>query len=331
MLEATKIERQLYILSLLSEYETGLTANDILNHLRAVDINITKKTLERDIDDLSLINFPITEEKRGSKMYYQAMKFTLSNIAFTSSELLSIYFMKEVVHSYSGLEIGKKAASLLDRFIEQLPGINREYINTINRTLKVNPVELIEDNVDGETLETVQNASALDRKIKISYEPFNGVRTENRVLDPYYVELHDGCYHLVAFCHLRNSMREFRISRMTDVEILDELFVRKKDVYEEFKARRFNKLFGEKKILLKIRFTGNAARFVMEYERQKADRVTPEASTPGSVIFEKATTMTPEIKKWVLSYGSEAEVLEPTELKEEIRYEVKRMMGKSMK
>ena len=261
MSEISKAERQVYILSLLSEHENGMTAADIQLHLENMELRVSKKTLERDIDDLSRMNFQITEEKRCNKLYYMAKKFNLSNIAFTLSELLSLYFIREMVSHYTGLAIGKEAAGLLDKIIGQAPAINQEYLNSIKKIVKVYPANVIEDNVDNQILESVERAARMDKRIKISYEPFSGEKTENRTLDPYNIELHDGCYHLIAYCHLRGCMREFRISRITKVIVLEECFKRKPRLYDEFIARSFGNLTGDKDIQLKVRFTGNAARY----------------------------------------------------------------------
>jgi predicted DNA-binding transcriptional regulator YafY len=48
----------------------------------------------------------------------------------------------------------------------------------------------------------------------------------------------------------------------------------------------------------------------------------------GSIIFEAEVAGTEEIKFWVMSWGSKAEVLEPQSLREEIRAESEALLGK---
>lgn len=61
-----------------------------------------------------------------------------------------------------------------------------------------------------------------------------------------------------------------------------------------------------------------------EYESKKADFLVEEKD--GSLLFEKNTTMTPEILKWVLSFGSDVLVLEPETLREQVVQEAKKMV-----
>lgn len=48
----------------------------------------------------------------------------------------------------------------------------------------------------------------------------------------------------------------------------------------------------------------------------------------GSIVFEAEVAGTEEIKFWVMSWGSKAEVLKPQSLREEIRAESEALLGK---
>ena len=71
-------QRQIYILSLLSENPKGYSAEEIRERLHQWDIDVTKRTILRDIDELSL-NYGIGEEERSGKTYFYADKYTLKN------------------------------------------------------------------------------------------------------------------------------------------------------------------------------------------------------------------------------------------------------------
>ncbi len=74
---------------------------------------------------------------------------------------------------------------------------------------------------------------------------------------------------------------------------------------------------------MKVRFTGQAARYIREYESERATRLKDGAD--GELFFEKDTTLNPEIVRWVLSYGSGAEVLDPPELRTMLEDEVRKL------
>jgi predicted DNA-binding transcriptional regulator YafY len=329
MSDTTQIERQLYILSLLSESKNGCTIDDIMSYLNRLGIEVSQKTVSRDLDALSMVNFPVYEEERNKKTYYIAKKFGLENVSFTLNELISIYFIKEILNSYSALEIGENASQLIDRLISHLPQINRDYINSLNELVKVNPAEVLrEKRIDPGMLNQIRDAIAFRKRLLITYNSFNKEEQTERCIDPYFLEINEGCYHLVCYCNLRKNKRVFRVSRIISLKVLDETFEKQKDFYEEYQRSKFDKLSGEKQINLRLRFSGMAAKFVQEYESEKADRIAPLEN--NVILFEKQTTMTPEILKWVLGYGSSVQVIEPEELREQVRKEAEGILRNCM-
>jgi proteasome accessory factor B len=175
-------------------------------------------------------------------------------------------------------------------------------------------------------MQTIREAIEKKRRLQIEYFSFNSEEITSRVIDPYFLEIREGCYHLVGFCHLREEIRDFRVSRIKNMELLKDTFKRPENFYEEYNRNRFEKMSGDEKIKLKIVFEGQAARYIKEYEHYKADKLTD--LDKGKVLFEKNTTYTPDIVQWVLRFGADAEVLEPEDLKFEITWEVQRMMRK---
>ncbi|HHY77646.1 MAG TPA: WYL domain-containing protein [Clostridiales bacterium] len=325
MCDVTQVERQLYILSLLSESKIGYTIDEIKKKLDSVGIDVTKKTIERDIDFLSTGNFFLTEEKRNRKTYYMANRFGIEKITFSPSELISLHFIKELTKPYSNLDIGTTAKNLIDRIIATLPQLDKAYLQNLTELMKVNEIfNNSEKNISQEIIDTVRKGIELNKRLCIKYHSFSNNEVTIRKFDPYIIEIYDGCYHLLGYCHLRNLIRDLRISRIIEIQLTDESFERPKNFYQNYKKGRFGKLCGEEQIKLLLKFTGEAARYVKEYESQKADFLVEERD--GSLLFEKNTTMTPEILKWVLSFGSDVLVLEPETLRKQVAQEAKKMV-----
>ncbi len=81
----------------------------------------------------------------------------------------------------------------------------------------------------------------------------------------------------------------------------------------------------------RLKFSGVSARLVKEYEAKKADRIVENADGDGSIIFERNVPITPEVIKWALGFGCEVEVIEPKELKDEIRRHAVGILKKQLK
>jgi predicted DNA-binding transcriptional regulator YafY len=98
--------------------------------------------------------------------------------------------------------------------------------------------------------------------------------------------------------------------------------------FEEFMRPSFG-VFQGKGVKVKIRFAPDAAGYIREKIWHGTQEIIPQKD--GSIVFEAEVAGTDEIKFWVMSWGSKAEVIEPESLREEIRAESEVMAEKYAK
>jgi predicted DNA-binding transcriptional regulator YafY len=110
------------------------------------------------------------------------------------------------------------------------------------------------------------------------------------------------------------------VERIIDLIITERKF----DYPEGFEpAERFALAFGvttEDPMLVRVRFSRDQARYVKE-RRWAAEQAIVEEDD-GSIVLEMRTSGLWEVARWVLSWGSDAEVLEPNELKKLVTKEI---------
>ncbi|MDE5965735.1 MAG: WYL domain-containing protein [Lachnospiraceae bacterium] len=314
-------ERQIYILSLLSENPQGFRVQDIVEKLLSWDIEVKKRTIQRDIDELSL-SYGISEEVRGGDVYYMADKYNLKNVDLTLSDLMSIAFLQELLDNYHGLAVADHGTEFLERLMRQTGLTKRaqllDYKNIIKnmddsrrKNLDVNP----------EIERTVLNAMNQKKKLRMTYYSWNRNESTERVIHPYRFVMNDGYLNVEGFCELRNALRNFRVSRMSNVVLLDEAFSPDKKLMAAQKP--FLHLSGGRQEELVIRFDKSKGRFVKEYEAGRADRIVQEED--GEILFYKKTAITDEVRQYILGYGSHVKVLEPGWFAGEIEKEAEKM------
>lgn len=81
----------------------------------------------------------------------------------------------------------------------------------------------------------------------------------------------------------------------------------------------------ENPIDVKIWFSADQARYIKERKWSKTQKIKDQKD--GSIILSMHTSGRWDIKKWVLSYGAEAKVLEPEDLRNEISDELAAAQG----
>ncbi len=78
-------------------------------------------------------------------------------------------------------------------------------------------------------------------------------------------------------------------------------------------------------IELKVLFSPEVARYIKERVWAKGQKISDRED--GSVMLELTTSGWIDIKRWVMSFGADAVVVEPEELRKEIREE----LGKALR
>jgi proteasome accessory factor B len=323
MKDMAQTERQIFILLLLSENKRGYTISDIHSSLEKWDVIVDKKTISRDIDSLSGICF-ISEEERNGKTYYTADKFRLRDITFTSPELISLSFMLELLKPYQYMTMGKTAQELIHKLLDNTTNLNREFIKHFSGMVTINTNNYISDEVNPEIEERIQTAIRNKTKVRIIYHSFGGDEDTIRIIHPYELMINDGALCVVGFCELRNDIRDFRVSRIKAITPLEETYIIPTDYFLKKARSKFIHLSGNMVEQIILAFEGPTAKYIQEYESDLADEI---VETATGIQFIRDTSVTDELVRWILQFGSGVRVLNPPHLKEKIRQELVKNLG----
>ena len=171
-------------------------------------------------------------------------------------------------------------------------------------------------------LAQVRRALLVHKKVRFCYaKPSNQVEEQRatvRTVAPYGLVLSEGVWILIAHCDLRDDIRHFRLSRMRDVEVLNEPFERPGD----FDLRRY-KPKDDRSTLVRLQFQPHlwdalkeTNNFFMESMMMDTDaiHVTLRVRLPEDLL------------KWVLSWGAGVQVMEPEVLRLLVRSEIEKML-----
>ena len=139
-----------------------------------------------------------------------------------------------------------------------------------------------------------------------------------READPYGLVHYLNTWHVIAYCHLRQDIRNFRLDRIDDLVLLPKTFQRPAN----FKMGESQS--GQRKsVLVRALFDKEVARWVRE---SRSYYVTCEEETPEGLLVTLQPHQESEILQWLLSWGSHVRVLEPETLRQRITEEAQEML-----
>jgi predicted DNA-binding transcriptional regulator YafY len=163
-------------------------------------------------------------------------------------------------------------------------------------------------------LETLRQASRECRRVRLAYQGLNQADPTTRVVDPYALLYRWGRWYAAGYCHRRKDMRIFRLDRIRELSLLPEHF----EPWEDFDSRAFFEQEMEPQ-------TGLTVRLQFLPEMAAAARANTfhweavEEQPDGSMVV---TMKAPDLS-WAastaLAYGPGVTVVEPEEVRQEVR------------
>ena len=300
MARGDQLARQWKILQKLHASRYGKSAADL-----SEDIDCHPRTVYRDLD---------------------TMKHHLP-VPFTLPELMALHFSRNMLHIFKNTIFHDSLESLFEKVKITLPPESHKYLEKAEQTLQVSFKPYKAYGQYKEIVNQVNDAAIASKTVEIIYYTMSRKKESRRRVDPYRIWFFNGSFYLIGYCHKRREVRVFAISRIRMLHQTGEVFDVAKDFnIDDFLQPSFGVYQGHSQ-KVRVCFSPKVAGYIQEQKWHESQRI--ELLDDGAIIFEVEVAGTEEIKHWIMSWGSNARVLDPEILQDEIRAEVLAMLGES--
>ncbi len=288
-----KLDRLIAILSVLLNKEQT-TAPEL-----AKRFEVSRRTIQRDIDDLNQAGIPIVTQQGSGGGIHIMDNFRLDRTALTSSDMQAILAGLRSLDSVSGTNQYRQLMEKINPGSSDLfPG--DEYI-------LIDLASWYKSSLS-EKIEQLHSAIEQHRLITFHYYSPNG--ESDRTVEPALLIFQWGKWYLWGWCREKAAPRLFKLNRMDSVQIGKPVPPRNIEAPDLSNDQVFPEKYH---ILAKV-----ASRFkwrLVEEYGPHCYQLTPD----GSCLFSAGFTNKDELLSWIFSFQGEAELLEPAELRTEIR------------
>jgi predicted DNA-binding transcriptional regulator YafY len=138
------------------------------------------------------------------------------------------------------------------------------------------------------------------------------------------VTLFNGGLYLVGYCHVRKAVRIFAMERIRALDVLRTRFTMPVGFdAQEYLKDAWGIVRGEL-VAVKVIFAKSVARYIEERLWHPSREV--RQLDDGGVEITLRVADTVEVRRWILGYGAQAEVVEPASLREALRAEAEAMV-----
>ncbi len=180
----------------------------------AAELEISERTLYRDIADLMASGVPI--EGEAGVGYRLPPKFDLPPLMFTVDEAEALLLGARMVAAWADPVLQEAARTLLGKTEAVLPTERRRRLEEL--PFLVPDFYVPPENAQHLTL--LRQALRERRRVRVSYERRDR-ETSERTLRPLGIVFWGFRWSLAAWCELRQDLRTFRVDRIQEIELLD--------------------------------------------------------------------------------------------------------------
>jgi predicted DNA-binding transcriptional regulator YafY len=301
--ESSKRIKRLLNIVILVKTEPWKSVPELISQL-----DISRSQFYKDKDLLATLGFSF-DYSRSEKRFVISKDSFIPAEDLTLSEKLSLIMAfrqlsasGDYVLSYDGFQAARKLAL-------SLPEPLRESI--------FEDIVLLQGfGCKKEILKKAQQAVTEKQRIIISYKRPDQEKTTDYELDPYHLFFRKRALYLEGYSWTDNDFRMFRLNRIQRLKSTPYRFSKPKAGYD-FGQRHKNAFFafpGEKTEKVVVKFTNKIRPFIEETLWHHSQQVNEAGN--GDIYFTVHIAEPREVMWWTLSWGSEAEVIEPKWLRE---------------
>ncbi|MBO1581826.1 YafY family protein [Bacillus sp. XF8] len=286
----------------------------------AEKFEICKRTIYRDMQALSESGVPIFS--MPGQGYSLMDGYFLPPIQLKPEEAVSLLLGSDYVEKNFDSAFSMHAKSAKEKLEAILPQEQKKKVKELKGTFRFLSGTFSHQKFNQKQLEKqlflLQEAIQKQQCVSFSYRKPNQSNKTKRTVNPYGLVNISGIWYIVSHCLLRQQIRHFRLDRMSDLQQEQKFFQKPEAFYLPDYQPTNNRT-----ITIHLLFPSTIAHKVIESRYFYLDSY--EQKDDRFHVLLKSRNID-EVVPWVLSWGSQVKVLEPTILSEKIREEAKKML-----
>lgn len=283
-----------------------VTGKELAEHFE-----VSLRTIYRDIEKISEAGVPIAAAGGKGGGYYIMENYNLNNLFFNKKEIEPLIAVMENLKFLFGKnqqfnDIVLKFETLQNNRNKGCEGLSinishfsmeqelREYLFLINKA--------IEDN-------RLLEFEYINRRMEYS----------KRIVEPIQLNFASGHWYIIAFCKARNDYRKFKLVRIRNMKLAGSFI--KRTISKEELENIFKDSYKKNCISVTLKFSNKIGEQLSEHFSKE----TIKALEDGTFIVEEFFPDDEGLKKFILSFGGECEVLAPRKLRDDMLEYIKKI------
>lgn len=271
----------------------------------AEKFEVSVRTIYRDIDALSSAGIPVYAEAGRNGGIHLMNDFVLDQAVLSDEEKQEILTALQSIHAANNIDNSQT--------LQKLSAI---FNISLENWLEVDFSRWGNKGTDNEKFELLKSAVILQKCVKITYANSCGTISE-RVVQPLKLSYKSMSWYLKAYCTEKQDYRIFKLTRIIDLQILADRFC--KSSFQEP-----DETLGQSYHTIVLRFPKNMSYRVYD----EFDKTQVNVDKNGDLIVSAEMPQDEWLTGYLLSFGTQADIIEPAYLKDVVAEQAKKIYEK---
>ncbi|MBC2605636.1 helix-turn-helix transcriptional regulator [Pelagicoccus albus] len=280
-------------------------------------MEVSTKTISRDIDFMrDRMLLPVDYDAIQHGFYYTREVQSLPTIDISEGELLALSIARKAMDHYKGTPFERPLSNALNKLAANLPDTITANLDELSESIS------FRQGRSSQIDDTILNAftrSVLDKtEIGFVYRKLGAKTGESRTLKTYHLTNFLGKWYAIGLDSKRQAIRTFLLNRVESAELRSETFsVPKSFSADDYLGSSFGIYSPVGDHDIKVHFQNPISEYIAENTWHPSQSV--EYHKDGTVTIGFKLSNLTEVTSWILSWGANAKVVQPKELKKQIK------------
>lgn len=279
-------------------------------------LSVSSKTVQRDIDYLrDELEAPIAFDREGNGYRYSRSDYVLPFLPVDGNDLFSIGVAAQVFALFGGTPLARDLKACYERLARLMPPAVRLRPEIVMEKLALRaPFRPVREETWQAASEAMQRGVALS----IRYHRPGGPPEDPRTVRPYGFVLAGRDWMMLAEDQGDGVVKTFYLARVESATLTQLRYAIPKSFDANVFFRDTFGLFvgGGRPFRFRVRFSREVSDEIREQHWHPDQKI--ETTREGEVILELPARSIQEARRFVLTYGTDAEALSPPELLEDL-------------
>lgn len=286
---------------------------------------ISLRTVYRDVKTLEQAGIPLIGE--AGTGYSLVDGYRLPPVMFSPEEAVAFITAEKLVSQLTDKEVAMNYSSAMYKIKAVLDNDKKEMIQNVGSNIEVfNRPGRSGIQSDLSVMQPILKSVDQQTVLKMGYiARYNHQHTE-RTVEPLGVFYQDNNWHLIAYCRMRDDYRDFRLDRISAMEVTAEPFTRKHPQLKDYLSGTKREKDASELPLVIIRVEKCVAGW-LDFEKYYHGYIS-ESLVGDELEMIFMTSSIEGFARWFVMFGDQARIISPDTMRDRVKTLLQDMLRK---